>query len=103
MSAVATLPFTRAELAAAPTAELIAPADGSKLPIPRNSPVASTVAFLFMGLGSAIMAYLSCLALMFTMSYSVTLGAWALVALFSVWAPIALFSALIASARGEFG
>ena len=103
MSAVASLPMSQAELATVDTAPFADPTNGSMLPVPRNSPIASTIAFMTLGLGSAIMAYLTSLALMFTMSYSVTLGAWALVTLFSIWAPVALISVLVASGRGEFG
>lgn len=102
MSAAATMPMTQAEIESVEITEA-APANGSMLPIPRNTPTASTIAFITLSMGSALAAYLACLALMYMMAYSVTLGAWALVAILSIWAPIGFLSVLAASDRGEFG
>ena len=101
MSAAASLPMTHAEIESVEIAHE-SPENGSMLPAPRNATSASTIAFMTLGLGSALAAYLTSLAVMYTMAYSTTLGAWALVTIFSIWAPVGLISVLAASGRGEF-
>ncbi len=104
MSIAASSPMTgverRHEVEAQPE---IALANGEGLPVPREIPTASVLAFLLASTGSALTAYLVCLAAMYMATYDVTLGAWALVAILTVWASAALAAVVVAGARDEFG